>query len=456
MKKVLIFGTGKFYKNRVDKLKSIEIVAFLDNDPNKWGQTMDGHVIVNPVYVNDYEFDFIIIMSLAEGDMRKQLHDLGVKECCVLSFKDYLMIYGCSNSSFFNSEYYSFEKKKVILFSHASDLSGAPMALIYLARTLKKMGKNPIIVCESDGVIREILEKEEITTLITENVSIYNPVIACLIENSEFVVVNTVVMYPLIRQLNGLKVHVIWWLHETRINYDDLRNANLEKFELEDNIHPYGVGRVAQDEFYHYWGKKIDSLIYTLPDFYHPRRTVFAVVGLVTKRKGQDLFVEAIERLATNVRERAEFWIIGEWNREEEEFCSNLFDKVDQVEEIKYLGMLTRNEIKEKYEQIDVVVMPSRMDPMPIAIVEGFMNHKACILSSAIAVSDFVTNDLDGLVFESGNVNELTMKMQDLIENPDKLKRIGDASRKIYEDFFSENNAEEKISSILNEWSKNE
>lgn len=456
MKKVLIFGTGIFYKNRVDKLRCTEIVAFLDNDSSKWGQTLDGHVIVNPVYVNDYEFEYIILMSLAEKDMRRQLHDLGIKEQHILSYKEFLMIYGSSNNSFINSEYYSLEKKKVILFSHASDLSGAPMALIYLARTLKKMGKNPIIVCKSDGLIREVLEKEEITALITNNVSIYNPVIGCLIENSEFVVVNTVVMYPLIRQLNGLKVHVLWWLHETRLNYDDLRKANLEKFELEDNIHPFGVGRVAQDEFYHYWGKKIDSLLYTLPDFYQPRRTVFAVVGLVTRRKGQDLFVEAIERMAKNIRERAEFWIIGEWNREEEEFCSNLFKKVNYLEEVKYLGQLTRKEIIEKYDQIDVVVMPSRMDPMPIAIVEGFMNHKACILSSAIAVSDFVTNDVDGLVFESDNVNDLTLKMQDLIENPDKLKRIGEASRKIYEDNFSEKNAEEKISAILKGWSKDE
>ena len=41
--KVVIFGTGLYYKNRKQSLEDkVEITAFLDNDLNKTGKVLDG------------------------------------------------------------------------------------------------------------------------------------------------------------------------------------------------------------------------------------------------------------------------------------------------------------------------------------------------------------------------------------------------------------------------------
>lgn len=41
--RIVVFGTGKFYKNRKQKLlENADIVAFIDNNCSLWGTIIDG------------------------------------------------------------------------------------------------------------------------------------------------------------------------------------------------------------------------------------------------------------------------------------------------------------------------------------------------------------------------------------------------------------------------------
>ena len=106
--KVVIFGTGLYYKNRKQSLEDkVEITAFLDNDLNKTGKVLDGAEIMLPLKIKTLQYDKILLMSKEtnHAEMIQQLTNLGVG-------KDEIISYAELKSLLF--EYCNSEKENVI------------------------------------------------------------------------------------------------------------------------------------------------------------------------------------------------------------------------------------------------------------------------------------------------------------------------------------------------------
>ncbi len=82
MKKVIVFGATLSAKRLINEIKeSNTIIAFCDNDSNKWGKTIDGILIVSPDKIIDMNYDSIIIISLsALYAIKAQLMEMGIPE----------------------------------------------------------------------------------------------------------------------------------------------------------------------------------------------------------------------------------------------------------------------------------------------------------------------------------------------------------------------------------------
>ncbi|MBR5598256.1 MAG: methyltransferase domain-containing protein [Lachnospiraceae bacterium] len=65
MKKVVVFGVGQYLKRVImrDMLAEYDIIAFCDNDKNKWGSTYNGVEIIAPQNLMDYQFDEILLCT---------------------------------------------------------------------------------------------------------------------------------------------------------------------------------------------------------------------------------------------------------------------------------------------------------------------------------------------------------------------------------------------------------
>ncbi|PNV62605.1 hypothetical protein C0033_08590 [Clostridium sp. chh4-2] len=94
-KKIVIFGTGKYYDNRKDSVcfQRYDIVAFLDNDQDKQGSMLEGIPILKPDIVSKLEVDYIVLMSIYEGAMKKQLLDLNISESKIITYGELVEIY---------------------------------------------------------------------------------------------------------------------------------------------------------------------------------------------------------------------------------------------------------------------------------------------------------------------------------------------------------------------------
>jgi glycosyltransferase involved in cell wall biosynthesis len=82
-------------------------------------------------------------------------------------------------------------------------------------------------------------------------------------------------------------------------------------------------------------------------------------------------------------------------------------------------------EIASIFQKIDVLVVPSLWpENSPLVIHEAFLTRTPVIASRIGGISEIVTDGVNGLLFNPGDVNELKEKMQYLIDNPDIIERL--------------------------------
>lgn len=90
--KAIVFGaTPSAWEDYDEIKKSYDIVAYCDNDHNKWNTYMDNIKIISPQDIFEYQWDEIIVISLsAMNVIKKQLLDMGVPQNRInTSFIDY-------------------------------------------------------------------------------------------------------------------------------------------------------------------------------------------------------------------------------------------------------------------------------------------------------------------------------------------------------------------------------
>ena len=112
--------------------------------------------------------------------------------------------------------------------------------------------------------------------------------------------------------------------------------------------------------------------------------------------------------------------------------------KCADYSQIKFMGELDRGQMQELYENSDCIICASRSETMSMAVSEGMMNQKICIVSDAAGIVDIMEDGINGLIFSNENVDELSQKMQDVIEGKMDAGTIEKNARDTYMKYFSE------------------
>ncbi len=139
-----------------------------------------------------------------------------------------------------------------------------------------------------------------------------------LVRGYDLVVANTLASWPVVRASHAAGVPVIWYLHETLVAFDLIRKipAIEPTFALADLLitPTRQTARIYQDIA----RTKVEVVPYGIPEaaaIAATKRTTnavsFVALGSYEPRKGQDILVEAIARLAPEVRSRGRFTMAG-------------------------------------------------------------------------------------------------------------------------------------------------
>lgn len=449
--KVVIFGTGALYQRNKEKFKSMNIVAFLDNSAEKQGKYLDGVEVLPPDNVKELIYDYVLLVSKQYADMRKQLIALGIQKEKIIDREHR----GDFSEVRFVKKYEKPQmtplKKKILLVSHDMSLTGAPIVLLNMADILNKKGYCVEVYASKEGELVYSFLKKGISVSIFDEFNFNDKEVNYYFGKFELIIVNTVTLYRLVAELQKLPTHIVWWLHEED-NYYEQYAIQSEELVMQENVSIYGVGNRAIQSYRKYsHGREIEELLYGIEkseeknaNKRYSQKLIFAIIGTVEKRKAQDIFFESIKRNWQEWREEAEFWIIGKIDDE-------LKQEYNRLGMVKIWGTLEHEDLMELYDAIDVIVCPSRNDPMPVVLSEGMMNKKVCIASDMTGTAEYIEQYKNGLICKAGDVKSLSECINWLISNREQMKNIGENAFLTYEKRFSMEQFERNVLKIVEE-----
>jgi glycosyltransferase involved in cell wall biosynthesis len=105
-----------------------------------------------------------------------------------------------------------------------------------------------------------------------------------------------------------------------------------------------------------------------------------------------------------------------------------------KLENVELLGQLAHEEILDYLKKARFLVFPSESyENFPMAIVEAFACGVPVIAGRIGAVTELIEDGHTGLLFEPGNCEDLTAKLEWACRNPDKMQAMGNEARLEFE-----------------------
>lgn len=465
--KFLIFGTGDYYERYKKWFNSEDVLALLDNSHTKQNSVIDGIKVLSPEEGVKLPFDIIIILSFYVKDMRKQLNDLNVPDDKIYHFYDlHQLIYQKEKKKAI--QYYGDAekvikidnpaRKKILLLSQDMTLGGPAIALFYVAKVLTEQGHRVVFASMLDGPLRERLLEINIPVIVDVNLQIETMEDADWTNHFSLVFCNTINFHVFLSKRNAA-IPVIWWLHDSAFFYHGVKKEILQSIDTH-NLNVYSVGPVPEKAMYDYLPKlSIKRLIYGVNDLAdgidrvrenkerkQKERVIFVTIGYIENRKGQDILVEAIRLIPDEIRKKAEFYFVGQ---NSSAFAQNLIEQIKDIPEIVVTGTVDRKGISEILDYADMMICPSREDPMPTVAAEAMMAGVPCIVSSATGTAEYIESGINGYVFPSGDALSLSEKIIECVLHNEKIHNMGINARLVYEQIFSMSVFEKNIVELM-------
>jgi len=457
--KVLIFGTGEYYERFKKWIAGEEVVALLDNSPSKQNTVLDGIEVLSPEEGIQRDYDIIVVMSFYIKAMKAQLLELGVSVERIYHFYELRKLINVQKNRK-SIQYYGITEQelqdaaqeKTALLSTDLALGGTAIALFHMAEVLKKQGYPIVFASMMDGPLRRRLEEQGIPVVIDPNLQLATMRETKWLSGFRLIICNAINYYIFLSD-RDIRIPMIWWLHDSAFFYDGVDRDVLGRI-LQENLTVLSVGSVPEKAIHSIAPKLlVGRLLYGVKDTGgHAKRICrqgkmyFVTVGCIEERKGQDILLQAVSLLSEEIQGKAAFYIVG---NDTSLLAGQIREKARSMPEIVLTGAVGREKIHEILEGADVMVCPSREDPMPTVTVEAMSHNVPCIVSDVTGTAAYIQEKQNGLAFQNGNAVELAEKIRWCVRNRAALAEMGSRARKVYEKFFSMEKFEEEVDKVM-------
>lgn len=141
---------------------------------------------------------------------------------------------------------------------------------------------------------------------------------------------------------------------------------------------------------------------------------LICMVGRFSEQKDQATLIKAMKELPSNVH----LLLIGEGPLKEKN--QSLAKEIGVEDKVHFLGF--RNDIPRILKAVDIVVLSSHWEGLPLAAVEGMAAGKPVIASDVPGLKEVVRDA--GLLFEENNSKELCEKIKILLTDSEKYENV--------------------------------
>ncbi len=165
--------------------------------------------------------------------------------------------------------------------------------------------------------------------------------------------------------------------------------------------------------------------------FESPNTKLVLSVGFPAHTKGMDLLIRAFRSIADDCP-GWKLLIIGHFEEEERTSMSELIGKDKRIDLQQAIPF---SEIPAIIDSCEIYVQASRTEAMGRALVEAMARGTPRIGSRIDGIPTVINDGKDGLLFESGNCEDLASKLKKLIDDSELRRQMGNEA---YERFLGE------------------
>ncbi|NFE74567.1 glycosyltransferase [Clostridium botulinum] len=342
--------------------------------------------------------------------------------------------------------------KNILYFTRTMGLGGTEKVILQLCNNFKGKFKN-IIVCSNGGIHEKELKKLGIKHYKINDIENKNPINIAKTFISLMKIVNTekidvihthhrmaAFYVSLLRKFKN-----IGFIHTAHNTFTDkkfltnlvLRNANIVAVgkKVKENLCQFYRLNSNKIKVIYNGIEKDTNVIKEIPEIKKYKDKGYFIVGNIgrlSKQKGMEYYIEAIPNVLKN-NNKVMFYIIGDG--EDKEKLENLSETLGIKKNLIFLGY--RNDVCNVIKQLDLVVLSSLWEGLPLTPIETFSEGKTIIATNIDGTPEIVEDGVNGLLIEVKNSISTSDNINKLCNDIELKKELEDNALKKYEEMFT-------------------
>ena len=338
------------------------------------------------------------------------------------------------------------KNQNIMFFTRTMQLGGTENVILQLCEVFKPL-VNKVVVCSHGGVNEEKLKEMgikhfEIGDL--EDKRLFSIIHNChiirrIVKEENITVIHTHHrMAAFYVRFLGLykKCHFINTSHNTFANYRLLTRYAYKKANLiacgemvkKNLVDVFGLDKVV---VIHNAVKPFDGNIISDPELKKAKEEgLFLIgnIGRLSKQKGMEYFIQAVPDVMKK-HPKVRLYIVGSGEDEEK------LKRMSRDLPIVFMGY--RTDIQSLMSQLDLIVLSSLWEGLPLTPIEAFSVGKTIVATGVDGTVEIVKNNKNGLIVEPKSAETIATAINYLIDNKAERKRLETEAIKTFRNCFS-------------------
>jgi glycosyltransferase involved in cell wall biosynthesis len=192
-----------------------------------------------------------------------------------------------------------------------------------------------------------------------------------------------------------------------------------------------------------------ESPTYYPQDFGFPTDfTLALVVARLSPGKGVDIAIRAISLLK---KRGIRVGLIIRGIGPEQDSLKSMTKQLDVEDVVRFLGLVPRAELAKLYNSSDLLLVPSRNDLLPFALLEAGSCGLPSVTADAGCMSDFVQDGITGALVAPDSSDAMASAIDRLVADPDLRESMGRAARQRVAESFDLRVVASRLSKVYEE-----
>lgn len=240
------------------------------------------------------------------------------------------------------------------------------------------------------------------------------------------------------------------------------KNKDKVLFNYADRI--IAVSNVIKEEYEKRSGKNIKIVLPLVPFKsvsdgkqeirinyrFHPQDRIILFVGSLKEIKSPEVLLDAFLSIDKSliIDKKLKLIFVGDGILKDKLKIKVRSSGYDEY--VSFIGRVPYQDIPFFYKMSDIYVIPSKFEGTPKSLLEAMFNKLPIIGANVDGINNILRDNEDALLFESGNSEDLKIKIIYLLQNDEKLNYLSNAAWIKFSNFFSYQTTIQELLKIYN------